>query len=1289
MEDFNNNTSERNIKKIGIFLKRWRKKLFSPMLFLLKILFAICLTGLIPILFLCVFLFVEPREIESINSYVDRMISKNLSDVASKSSNGDANLLKNSGDTDLITNTTGDGGSGTANATNSVDDTGINNRGAHSSIETSGDRQRDYAMEGSVNNQQSSIGKIVEDRSANLVSNSNRISDTIVYSYDSAKIEIDRKFRLAYHLYNVGLKFENSFLFLPEITLCFRFRDLLRKKFIVHRLKIRNLVSYVGYDSIPKNSHRGTLLLESVDKFKQTLRELLQRLQNLNSKNKKTRIISAVRVRNSTIYLYHRENGEMNKLDIVDSTFRLTDDSGTFFELGKFNRLKKFFSSKKPLKTGNKAAVEADRGKEGLVVKQISEMKTISETDAKKTNVNKDIKDVKDTKDINGDTPISDGEVAMKAANGEKSDLDRDGINVKLAANEPNVDKSDANKNISAPAEEVARTAEEKMEIIGTMGGKSDRSNSDESKIAASPNLDLANETAKAAEKTVKDEENSLIGKEEKAFKKNIPLGIQTNLDIRINGNHKSLPIDFYCKIDNQGSVECNLTINNSPLEAILSNLHMHHRELEKSLNNTRGNFTLETKFNFSNYVDFSSADFKLVSPRGNFNIRQLFGDNVNYQNFKLSGSIFGREHLVLHELKANLKMRRLVDFSLYLDCYRKQNLRIDIDILNGSIADIRVLWPVFLNDLNIRNWVIEHFKDGYFGKTFAQMDFDYNGGKNKFELTRLKSEVNIERVLLDYHRDFPAISDMNAKLIFTAKNMDAQISSAKIVNTAIDNGKIYIDFTSPKSFLEATAKTRGYAYEMMYFINNRERKKIKDLTTFYVDGYAHSDVKLSIPLSNTNFQDTSLKIVSRVSNNNTFLFSDNSVLLIDLQKNKGLNNFKVKFDCRDSLIDMNLVDFLKEKGETLTLALDVNLEENRVLLENMRTADSPLTFNGSGLVEEGSLKNLNFIDVNYGDNSFNVLYTKEKDGVVNVFLSGDLIRINKKIAQEDSNFLGRKPKNEQDLFNSNINCKFFLKNVLLNERYKLTDVSAEAVFQRGEIERLSLNNYRDDKNGFFLKLFRGEAGGDSYNLEAGCLNFGSFLSELAVTDRIIHGNLHLTGSINRKGDIEGRLKIDSGFSYVTNELGDSKFFSYLLNSDLTPKNIKNDLKSENTLNFSRLQLEFNLTDDKFNITKFLLNSSSVLGFGVSGVGEMNLSSGTMDVDGLVIPLEKLNTLFGMNKVPLIGKLLFGGENGGLVTIAYKFRKENYESPFDFKLLPSSVMNPMTLKNLLFIFILI
>ena len=115
----------------------------------------------------------------------------------------------------------------------------------------------------------------------------------------------------------------------------------------------------------------------------------------------------------------------------------------------------------------------------------------------------------------------------------------------------------------------------------------------------------------------------------------------------------------------------------------------------------------------------------------------------------------------------------------------------------------------------------------------------------------------------------------------------------------------------------------------------------------------------------------------------------------------------------------------------------------------------------------------------------------------------------------------------------------------------------------------------------------------------------------------------------------------------------------------------------------------YNNVDKTIQTNNFMLESDNIFGVGISGKGKFFVDTGNAKFGGVVIPANKINKLFGINNIPIVNNILFGGKDGGLFTIGYTFDKLDYNSNYEFKLVPIGASNLNSTKNLLLLLLLL
>lgn len=902
------------------------------------------------------------------------------------------------------------------------------------------------------------------------------------YKYNTAKIGIDKKFKLTYNIYNLEINYDDNFVVFPSITLKFKIKNLLRKIFLINEIKINELVGYVGYNQSNKKTKNLSI---DIDELETKIYELIRYVHREN------KVINSLSIINSSFYIFDKNSNSSNKIEIIDSKIKL--------------------SSK-----------------------------------------------LNETVDIN------------------------------------------------------------------------------------------------------------------------------TKIKLKINDNKDFVNTAFNCSVNSNDFINCSLNLNNFKISSVdfIGLLDFKNNDIQDSLNSINGLFNLELNLNLSNYINFSNANFKLYSNTGSFFIKQVFGDKITYKNLSANGKIDSFDHIELNSVKISVISDKIMELKLKLDYYKNKNMKIDIDINNALVKDIRVFWPVFLDDLDIRKWVIEHINYGSIDNAFAYMNFKFID--NIFVLDSIKSEVIFTNTSIDYHKSFPAITEIDAKAIFTVNDMNVYVKKAKMANTTLTDAKVYLDFLDETSTIDVITKAEGNVYELFYFVDNQDQEKVKNLVTTYTDGYAFTKANIKIPIADPILKKTYIKIDSDIKNNNTFLFKNNSTLKVSLLKITDSNNFNANIDCKNSFINFPLFGFVKNKNEELKILLDIIVQNKRVLLSNIKPmTNHKIDFLGNGNIESGILNELNFDYVNYGSNKFSVLYTDKLDNNPDIFINIENLDLKKDFSKDEITKILTKEnsKNNKKYYWLTTDIKFQINNITFNKLYIVKNTNVSASLNKGDLIKFELRNKINESDGFFINILNSTENNAKYKINIECTNLGTFLSNSSITNNLVYGNFYFDGVLDKKSKLTGKFLLKDEFHIITKNIKDAELFHYILNNKDISEKTKNDLKSKNMISFQKLKGDIKFSSGILDINNILINSSDIFGVGISGNGFMNITSGMIKLDGFIVPLEKLNKLLGFNKIPIINQILFSGKDKGLVTIDYYIYKKDYNSEFEFNIKKSNGINNITPIN--------
>lgn len=206
-----------------------------------------------------------------------------------------------------------------------------------------------------------------------------------------------------------------------------------------------------------------------------------------------------------------------------------------------------------------------------------------------------------------------------------------------------------------------------------------------------------------------------------------------------------------------------------------------------------------------------------------------------------------------------------------------------------------------------------------------------------------------------------------------------------------------------------------------------------------------------------------------------------------------------------------------------------------------------------------------------------------------------------------------------------------------------------------------------DDGGAFKLDLFEDEEG---RHLTLESTETGRLAMGFGVFRNGSGGRLVMEAELNLKGQP----------SFVTGEMN-IRDFSVVKSSGLakaivarTGQDVDNYL-GENGFKFRRFKFPFTFERGVVDISEARANGPRI---GFTMRGQVNRSSGQMNIDGVIVPAYAFNSLLG--NIPLVGGLLTGGKGGGLFALTY--RMEGSMSDPDITVNPLSALAPGFLRKI-------
>ncbi|MDR2760636.1 MAG: hypothetical protein LBB09_02200, partial [Rickettsiales bacterium] len=710
--------------------------------------------------------------------------------------------------------------------------------------------------------------------------------------------------------------------------------------------------------------------------------------------------------------------------------------------------------------------------------------------------------------------------------------------------------------------------------------------------------------------------------------------GNRTKLNFTVNTriNEKSIiKSSNSCVIQRKNGVaDCNFVFNNLFAGDILLLAKNQNRRISEYSKNIEGKYNVKIYAKISKEKGMEASNFVISSERGSLRLGDIFGDDVRYQNLIIEGGATdGGDSVDLSRISVAVATKKDSKYSLAegnMSLRKGKSIGATIKLQENNVKNLDALWPVFLDQLDIREWVIEHVKSGGVGALSVFLDFNF--AEDGWDLKNVEASFNFDNVLLNYSEDFPPISGMKGTAYFHRNDMKIQIKSAESDGSKISNGEIYINYGSSDTvYIDISAKLVGNPYYLGYYIDYKSRDRIKNIIQKYFNGTAKSDIRVMVPISDLDgfeiLKLSSIDVRSDLTENNTFILGNGT---LNVKKPLGSNVFDVKIDLTDSAAGVDFLSLKKARGKVGGVAASAEVNSDNVLIKNVRPlGDGDISFLGNGLAQGGELKELNIEGIKYGDFLYNLGISSGEDGKINISMNAERFRVNI-------------PKNNyvavnyyemfRGVFDDDVNFSGRIKNLDAG-KYKFSNVDFAADCVDGDINHITARS-SDENFAVDVELTNKKAK-EILDLTVKIKNFGYFLNNMNITPSVVGGNFYSQATANKNNEIKIRAKILDDFDIMIKNMKQAKFYRSLLDSEEVSKKFRKDLIENNFLPFSKMEANAELKDGELKIERFLFHSSRGGGMGFSGFGGYNLATGNIEVDGLIIPISGLNTLFGMN----------------------------------------------------------
>ncbi|EEH12250.1 YhdP family protein, partial [Wolbachia endosymbiont of Muscidifurax uniraptor] len=731
----------------------------------------------------------------------------------------------------------------------------------------------------------------------------------------------------------------------------------------------------------------------------------------------------------------------------------------------------------------------------------------------------------------------------------------------------------------------------------------------------------------------------------------------------------------------------------------------------------------------FSTLVKSYNLD-KNIGFKGSFSVKINKKDEIVDGNiYVLNTENYLNKNLALTNVNINLTYSNGIisvknfHFKLndtYLSLIGKMNFStshalLRINISKFAAKDLCTYIPDSVVNSKFKSWYCDNIEGDVLNTIVS-----FNGKINNLvddDLSDIVIVADIENGSVKFDEDFEQVKELKGDLIIKNNDLEITVNSAKFQNFTVNGGDIEMKSLNKE---DSVLTINGKAVSDAYGLYEPIRFKLDDVVKVErdkVSGMAKSVFNFRIFNLNTDDKkvDFSANFHSEIDNLAVYNASLGKYDIklsfgsdfIDLNGSGMVNNTQLLFDLKSSNrnesfawnltgdlpaqilnFDENIGGYVNTNIESVINQdktghvngnMDLSELESRssylgwknrfedhnkilfstrlkgageLLIDKLDVVGNDLDIKFSGRVENGNLY-LNSSSFKLPDNDFSIEIEsgKEKNAIT---IYGEEINL--------SDILGLLGKNSNGL-NKDIEISMNVDNVIMKEGIVIKNAKLNVTCTKGNCDGSQFTGQFLEDSSNILAEYSG------IGLEIYADNAGILSRSLGISKSIKNGKLSFYISPQREsGEHYGTLSISNFY------IKDAPPLTTLLSMSSLP-GIVNAIKNEGVY-FYKCNAPFSYKDGTIEIEESWLEGAEL---GISTGGKLDIKDYKFQVAGQVIPAYSINK--SLLKIPIIGKLLTGGKNRGIVSIDYKASGDDKNNNVSVDLISS--LTPNLLKRLL------
>ncbi len=772
-------------------------------------------------------------------------------------------------------------------------------------------------------------------------------------------------------------------------------------------------------------------------------------------------------------------------------------------------------------------------------------------------------------------------------------------------------------------------------------------------------------------------------------------LQILSSNSVNFNGS-KDINLNANCKFNKKSSTLCNLVLNNLATSAI-ANLSPSLDVLNQIDTTVNATAALLIKNH-----EFHNLTFKVDAKSGAFDLPKFFSNKIFFNNLSVYGDYNNiSDTLNLSEIKAGLTPENyakniitalgssapehlamsLVVTGLQNTNNQKSDFYIKLE--NIPTEELDSFWPVSLPGQEIRHWVINHINGGNINNAYAKFSLHAHDGVT--DLQNLNSEVVFDGLNLNYDEYFPKISALKGVASFTHEKMNIAISSGNVLESKVSNAQVSINnFADHINILNISGNIAGKASDGIKHANYKSvfATEIEK----YLNGTGQGIFDIKIPLQEKiTLADLYISANNKIENlANDYLQGS---INISAKKNFNSDDFITSIDLTSANVSAKAFDIEKKLnsnggldfilsiiGDDKIELKNINLWKKEELVEKKKPITVEAKISGNMLFETAPFKLavLNLRNINFGKNDYAFSYQNiAGKNSAKISLTGKYFNLTSFLQNKLPTSSGENP--------TRLALKVALDKIFLINNKSLKNASANISYNNGIYSNGSAKATYGKQQSASLVTTKKPA--ENFSTISGTITDIGYLAEgLGIADTISSGNTKINivnTALKNNPILKGKVEIDNEItiyeSNTTKRLASNSLFS----------TVQDKIFSNNKTIFDTVKVEFNFAKNNLEIESLIANNYKI---GITAKGFVNLSDGSYNIKGMIIPGFVINNLFGIGNIPLIGGvisgLLTGGEGGGLFGIKYEYKKLAGQKDPTFETDKVSAFVPVSIRNL-------